>query len=116
MSFIYHKDIVEILTNRPEGLRVSAIAVHIYNRQRGLFDDGCKYDKIYAAVKQYLWTQSQKPHSIIKAVKDKRGYYTISNSYFLQHSFDFDKSEYLVSEPMDNDMKKDKTNQLNLFD
>ena len=60
----YHHDILEILSNAgPNGLQVRLIALQIYNRRTGLFCNAIDFNKLYASIRFYLWSQTQRPAS-----------------------------------------------------
>lgn len=117
MNHKYYRQIIDLLTLRPEGLKVSAIAKNIYNQQGNLFSEQESYEKLYESIRQYLWQQSQKKNSIFTTVDNKRGYYKLRQNYTMQTEFQF-ASEDLFPYPCDN--KKTTENQsaiqLSLYD
>jgi len=90
MKNIYYRQIVGLLTDRPQGLKVSTIAIHIYNQNGGLFAEEGLYQKIYESIRQFLWQQSQKKSSPFEAVEGKRGYYKLKRNFKLQGELIFE--------------------------
>lgn len=83
--------IVEILLQRPKGMKLSVIVRNLYNLNSGLFEDYDLYETLYNTTKQYLYRESRKKESIFKHVNDKWGYYAIKPHYARQLKFKFKK-------------------------
>lgn len=112
MKNTYYKQIIELLTNRPEGMRPCKIAKHIYNTHCGLFEDEDLYQQIYRSIRHYLWEQSNKNDTPFSHKDNKRGVYTLKNSFVTQLELSFENWEYDIIE----NKKKVKTKELpNLF-
>lgn len=94
----YYKQTVEILTDRPEGMKLCNIARCIFNQNNDLFADEDLYWKIYYQLKRFLWTQSKRKNSPFKAC-NKWGYYAIRRSFAVQFELPFDDFQYDVIEP-----------------
>lgn len=77
MKEVYYNQLVEILLQKPKGMRLSVIATNIYNLNAGLFSSSELYDEIYKTIKQFLYRESKKRKSIFVHVPDKWGYYAI---------------------------------------
>lgn len=88
----YYDQMIEILLQKPKGLRLSAIATNIYNMNAGLFSSPELYDDIYRVVKQFLYRESKKKKSVIVHVPDKWGYYAIRKGMTRQLKIQFDKT------------------------
>ncbi len=114
MKNAYYKQIVDLLSIKPEGLKVSTIAIHIYNQQGSLFTDEGLYEKIYECVRQFLWQQSKKKNSPFVSVEGKRGYYKLRKRFNIQTEIIFDDDfQYDIVET---EKKKDPDpKQLSLF-
>ena len=117
MNHKYYRQIIDLLTLRPDGLKVSAIAKNIYNQQDTWFSEHESYEKLYESIRQYLWQQSQKKNSIFTTVDEKRGYYKLRKIYTMQTEFQF-ASEDLFPYPCDNKKATENPNaiQLSLYD
>ena len=111
---MYYKQIIDLLSQKPEGLKVSTIAIHIYNSQGNLFTDEGLYQKIYESVRQFLWQQSRKRNSPFAAVDGKRGYYKLRRHFNIQTELMFeDDFQYDIVETKKK--KEDDPKQLSLF-
>ena len=56
MNNIYYRDIIELLLPfGQEGLKLSCIVRHLYNKHVDLFDNAISYDNIYKTVGLFLW-------------------------------------------------------------
>ncbi len=95
---------MELLTQKPEGMKVCNISRHIYNTNCSLFDDEHKYKKIYSNVRRFLWQQSKQKNSPFQSVEEHRGHYAIRKSFAHQLELCFDNWEYDVIE----EQKKEK--------
>lgn len=111
---MYYRQIVDLLSLKPEGLKVSTIAIHIYNQQGNLFTDEGLYQKIYESIRQFLWQQSKKRNSPFVTVDGKRGYYKLRPNFHYQAELMFeDDFQYDIVEPKKK--KEQDPNQLTLF-
>ncbi|MCR5314078.1 MAG: hypothetical protein K6E54_10660 [Bacteroidaceae bacterium] len=113
-----YKQIANILSQKPEGLKVNAIAINLYNQGRGFFTEKKDYEKLYKALRQYLWQQSQKKNSIFEAVDGKRGYYRLRKNYNKQQKSLFNDN-YLIEVDEEESKLKEEINKLEqptLFD
>ncbi len=86
------KKIINVLAMKPEGMKVSAIAVNIYNNDRDLFSEEKDFDKLYQLVRNYTWRLSQGKKSMLMAVEGKRGYYRLRNKQTTQCLLDFSQA------------------------
>lgn len=98
MKNIYYNQVVQLLTGRPEGMKLCNIARQVYNANNDLFADEDLYRQIYTQLKRFLWVQSRKKNSPFMACK-KWGYYGIRNSYAVQFELPFDDFQYDIIEP-----------------
>ncbi len=87
---------MELLTKRPEGMKLCNISRCIYNSNCDLFDNEHKYDKIYSSVRRFLWMQSKQKNSPFQSVKNHWGHYAIKKSFAHQLELCFDNWEYDV--------------------
>lgn len=93
MDNIYYNQTVELLSARPEGMKLCNIARCIYNSNNDLFADEDLYKQIYGQLKRFLWTQSRLKKSPFKSC-EKWGYYGIRKSYAIQFELPFDDFQY----------------------
>ena len=98
MNNAYYNQLIELLTYKPEGMKVCNIARCIYNSHCTLFDDGHLYRQIHSTVRQYLWKQSKLKNSPFKSVSNQWGVYAITKSFVAQLELCFDNWEYDVIE------------------
>lgn len=89
MKSPFYNDIYEILlTKGKEGLPIGNIARQVYNRRVGLFASDVSYDKIYQAVRFFLWSQANKSDSPFISGR-QRGWYAIKPLNLQQMQLDF---------------------------
>ena len=103
---------MELLTGKPEGMKLCNIARNIYNRNADLFADEDLYRQIYFQLKRFLWKQSRLKHSPFRKA-EKWGYYRIRHSFAVQFELPFDDFQYDVVETKK--VAKAKPVQPNLF-
>jgi len=113
MKNIYYNQTIELLTNKPEGMKLCNIARNIFNANNDLFADEDLYSQIYHQLKRFLWRQSKLKHSPFKACK-RWGYYGIRKSVAIQFELPFDDFQYDGIEPKKT-AKPVKVEQPNLF-
>jgi len=113
MNNNYYNQTVQLLTGKPEGMKLCNIARVIYNNNTSLFADEKLYLQIYSQLKRFLWTQSKMKHSPFQSA-DKWGYYRIKRSYAIQFELPFDDFQYDVVETK-KAVKPVKVEQPNLF-
>ncbi len=89
---------MELLSQKPEGMKLCNISRCIYNTNCNLFDDGHKYKQIYSSVKRFLWNQSKLKNSPFQSVANQWGHYAIKHSFAHQLELCFDTWEYDVVE------------------
>ena len=80
----YYNQLIEIMLQKPKGMKLSAIARNIYNLNSGLFEAPELYEEIYHMTKQYLYRECKKKGSVFKSVSGKWGYYAIRPHYVKQ--------------------------------
>lgn len=93
MKNIYYNQTLQLLTDRPEGMKLCNIARCIYNANNNLFADEDLYWQIYGQLKRFLWHQSKLKHSPFKSC-GKWGYYGIRKSVAVQFELPFDDFQY----------------------
>lgn len=93
MKNAYYNQIMELLTQRPEGMKLCAIARCIYNSNTDLFADEDLYPQIYGQLKRFLWHQSKVKRSPFVSCK-RWGYYAIRKSAAIQFELPFDDFQY----------------------
>lgn len=109
----YYNQTIELLTGRPEGMKLCNIARNIYNSNNDLFSDENLYWDIYRQLKNFLYRQSKLKNSPFKAC-NKWGYYGIRASVAVQFELPFDDFTYDGIEPKKT-AKPVKVEQPNLF-
>jgi len=113
MKNIYYNQTIELLTQRPEGMKLCHIARAIFNSNNDLFADEDLYRQIYGQLKRFLWRQSKLKNSPFKACQ-KWGYYGIRKSAAIQFELPFDDFQYDIIEPK-HTPKPQKVEMPNLF-
>lgn len=93
MNNIYYNQTVQLLTAKPEGMKLCHIARAIYNSNTSLFADEGLYRQIYGQVKRFLWKQSKLKRSPFMSA-DKWGHYRIKPKYAVQFELPFDDFQY----------------------
>lgn len=97
MNNIYYRDIIELLLPfGQEGLKLSCIVRHLYNKHVDLFDNAISYDNIYKTVGLFLWKQAQKRESPFK--HNSHGVYSIKPDVAVQLDLFWDLPENTVVE------------------
>ncbi len=94
LNNLYYNQIMELLTQKPEGMKACNISRHIYNSNCNLFDDIHKYNKIHSNVRRFLWQQSKQKNSPFQSVCGHWGHYAIKRSFAHQLELCFDNWEY----------------------
>lgn len=113
MDNIYYNQTIELLTGRPEGMKLCHIARNIYNSNNSLFADSDLYTQIYTQLKCFLYRQSKLKRSPFKSC-EKWGYYGIRRSAAIQFELPFDDFTYDIIEQKKT-AKPVKVEQPNLF-
>lgn len=96
MKNLYYNQIIEILTNNPEGVKVNNISRQLYNSHCSLFETDDLYKSIYESTRRFLWKQSKSPSSPFCKVDGKWGVYALRKSFVIQLELCFDNWEYDV--------------------
>ncbi len=92
MNNIYYRDIIELLLPfGQEGLKLSHIVKHIYNKHVDMFENQIKYEDIYKIVGLFLWKESQKRESPF--VHNTYGVYAIKPDVAVQLDLFWDLPE-----------------------
>jgi len=92
MNNIYYRDLIELLLPfGQEGMRLSSIARHLYNKNVDMFYNTVKYEDIYKTVSLFLWKQSQKRESPFK--RNAYGIYAIKPDVAVQLDLFWDMPE-----------------------
>jgi hypothetical protein len=90
MKNAHYNEMVRLLMDNPEGLRIRKIARYIYNGEVNLFDldAGAKFRKIHSSVARFLWTQSRRKRSPF----ERRGWgkYALKPKFVVQLELTFD--------------------------
>jgi hypothetical protein len=93
MKNAHYNEMVRLLMDNPDGLKVRKIARCIYNGEVSLFDSdaGEKFQKIHKSVSRFLWTQSQRKRSPF----ERRGWgtYALKPKFVVQLELTFDDWE-----------------------
>lgn len=116
MKNAYYQQTIEILTAKPEGVKLCNIARIIYNSNCGLFEDPRLYDTIYTQLKRFLWTQSRRERSPFQAVNGRWGFYAIKRTFVQQLELPFDDFQYEKVLHQPRMIQNTNTQQLTLFD
>ena len=117
MKNAHYNEMVRLLMDNPDGLKVRKIARCIYNGEVSLFDNdaGRKFQIIHSSVSRFLWTQSRKKRSPF----ERRGWgiYALKHHFVVQLELTFDDwdDEDIIIEhqtkarraPEDNSLMKD---------
>lgn len=85
----YYNQTIELLSGRPEGMRVCNIAKNIYNSNCCLFDNPVNYKSLRAALGCFLWVSSKDKNSPFSRVEGRRGVYTLKKSFAVQLELEF---------------------------
>ena len=90
MKNSHYNEMVRLLLDNPEGLRIRKIARCIYNGEVNLFDlDAAeKFRKIHTSVSRFLWTQSRRKHSPFE--RKSWGKYALKRHFVVQMELTFD--------------------------
>lgn len=93
MKHLYYNDLVDMLMHHEEGMRLGVIARALYNKDCDLFDPESegKFQRIYATVKRFLWTQSRLKRSPFE--RRKWGTYALRPRFVVQLELCFDDWE-----------------------
>ncbi len=111
MKNTYYNQIIELLSNRPDGMKPCKIARHIYNSHCGLFEEKNLYPQIYSSVRRFLWEQSHKNESPFSHKNNEWGVYTLKKSFVTQLELVFDNWEYdIVQESKKKAKQKEEPN------
>lgn len=86
---------IEVLLQRPKGMRLSVIVANIYNMNAGLFSSPELYDTIHQQVYSFLYRESKKKKSAFIRVPGRWGYYAIKRSYARQLKLQFSDTPLL---------------------
>ena len=90
MKNAHYNEMVRLLMDNPDGLRVRKIARYIYNGEVSLFDldAGDKFRRIHASLSRFLWTQSRRKRSPF----ERRGWgrYALKPHFVVQLELTFD--------------------------
>ncbi|MCQ2076057.1 MAG: hypothetical protein MJZ20_03345 [Bacteroidaceae bacterium] len=89
MDSKYYNQLIDVLLMKPKGLKLSVIAVTLYNMNTGLFAESGLYEKIYKQLKPFLYRESKKRGSIFRRIPNKWGYYSIKPHYARQLKLSF---------------------------
>lgn len=116
MKNVYYQQTIELLSERPEGMKLCNIARIIYNTHCGLFEDPNLYQHIYTQLKRFLWVQSRRERSPFRSVDNRWGYYRLRRSFSFQFELPFDDFQYDIVQPHPTSSRNTKTQQLSLFD
>lgn len=118
MKNAYYQQTIELLTDKPEGMKLCNIARNIYNSHCNLFEDPNLYHQIYTQLKRFLWVQSRRERSPFRAVDNRWGFYRLKKSFAYQFELPFDDFTYDIVQPRPSTPTHNtvKTQQLSLFD
>lgn len=90
MKNSHYNEMVRLLMDNPDGLKVRKIARFIYNGEVSLFDFDAngKFRKIHSSVSRFLWNQSRKKRSPF----ERRGWgvYALKHHFVVQLELTFD--------------------------
>jgi hypothetical protein len=112
----YYNQIIELLTQKPEGMKACNIARCIYNSHCNLFDNSNQYHKIHDTIRHFLWQQSKHKNSPFKKVKNLWGVYTLKQSFVTQLELCFDTWEFDIVEKKNIQQKFKQDYNPSLFD
>lgn len=115
MKNAYYRQTIELLSSKPDGMKLCNIARNIYNSNCGLFEDPDLYHKIYRQLKRYLWVQSRRERSPFRAVENRWGFYRLRRSFAFQFELPFDDFQYDIVQPRQKTTRTQNTQQLSLF-
>ncbi len=89
----YYDDLVSLLIQHPDGMRLGSIARTIYNRNADLFDTDSaqRYRLIYDSMRRFLWQQSRQKRSAFERLK--WGIYALRKHFVYQLELCFDDWE-----------------------
>ena len=90
MKNAHYNEMVRLLMENPDGLRVRRIARCIYNGEVSIFDidAGKKFQRIHTSVTRFLWTQSRKKKSPFE--RKGWGLYALKRHFVVQLELTFD--------------------------
>lgn len=116
MNNMYYRDIIELLLPYgKEGLKLSHIVKHIFNKHADMFDNTIKYEDIYKAIGLFLWKQSQKRESPF--IHNAYGIYAIKPDIAVQLDifWDLPGENIKTEENKDSDPDNNRIVQMELF-
>lgn len=90
MKNAHYNEMVRLLMNNPDGLRIRKIARYIYNGEVSLFDldAGEKFRRIHSSLARFLWTQSRRKRSPFE--RKGWGRYALKRHFVIQLELTFD--------------------------